>query len=121
MITGETIAALEAHHDQFSAVTFGGLLLIQALLLVDFHATIMRRSLVLALILAHVCVTVNAGTVLLHDPSSKILQKRTTPSSVTQAASTGAVCAATALIPPYKVADEAAKQVSHGLSRPVSM
>jgi hypothetical protein len=121
MITGGSHIATKVYHWCSSPFSFGVLLLIQELLLVDFHATIMRRALVLALVVAYVCSNVDAGTVLLHDPSSRILQKQATPSSVTQAASTGALCAATALIPPYNVADEAAKQVSHGLSRPVSM
>jgi hypothetical protein len=118
MITCGSQIVTKVHHHYSSAFTLGVLLLIQALLLVDFHATIMKRALVLTLIVAHVCVNVNAGTVLLHDPSSKILHKQVTPSSVTQAASTGALCAATALVPPYNIADEAARQVSHGLSRP---
>jgi hypothetical protein len=71
----------------------------------------MMRVLAITVIVAYVAANVEAGTVLLHDPSSKILQQQVTLSSVTQAASTGALCAATALVPPYKFSDETAKQV----------
>lgn len=63
------------------------------------------------MIVAHVSLTVKAATVVLHDPSGKILLNQAKPSSVTQAAGTGALCAATALVPPYNIADEAAQQV----------
>lgn len=71
----------------------------------------MRGVLAITLIVAYIDANVEAGTVLLHDPSSKILQQQATPSSVTQAASAGALCAATALVPPYKLSADTAKQV----------
>lgn len=70
------------------------------------------HTLAIALVVLSAVCTAHAGTVILHDASGQVLQGSVSkPGTVSQAISTGVVCAASALVPPYNVDREAARQV----------